>query len=809
MERERPLLIPFVSLATGLVLSDYFGFLLPFSAVISVLFCLVLCCFVANRTLFNLCNACFFLACGLTALTHWKSPVVFPDSILNHVSRTPIIVQGIITSRPVATINQEGLSGSFILRVEGVVSERVLRPASGNLMIYVSNGEAEFARGDRIRFSTRITVPHKLGLPGEFDYPRFLSFREIAATGRVDSSEDVVLMRGGAEDSMLRRADLIAYRLGEFIRLSITDEKVSSVVTALLIGDQKRIPADLADAYTRSGVNHILSISGFHIGIIAVFIVQLSLLLATRFEYLALRFNLRRVVLLLALPAMFIYLLLTGSAPATARSVIMLAAFVVAMYVEREGDPVNVLLLSAMLLVVLNPPTLFDLSFQLSFLALWGITIIVMPVIGMFGKIENKSLRMLVQFTLTSLAAITATMVPVLYNFNQASLNGIFTNFIIVPLLGYGAVLTGFFALPFVYLFPPVAHLLLWFTAKIVLVSNWLIKLFGEIPVVSFHGITGLDMLAFLLVMAVLTLMSNSRLKKSFCLLLPTMAVAVHLAMPQLSDGKLHVTMLSVGQGESILLRMPDGATMLVDGGGYLNDNGRDFGERLLVPALFKLQIKRLDRMVMTHSHPDHIGGLPYAARTFPVGEFMEPVSGGYGKQYDQLRSNLSDQNTPIRQLSAGDAVMLAEGVQMTVHSPSKTSTKKASDEVDLNEESLVFSIKYGEASMLFTADTGYAAEQNILNEKRNIRSTVLKVGHHGSRYSTMPEFLERVDPQIALISAGKGNSFGLPSQDTVTQLAKRSIRVYRTDKDGTIGLSSDGKSWKVVTYSDRVNIGK
>jgi competence protein ComEC len=126
-----------------------------------------------------------------------------------------------------------------------------------------------------------------------------------------------------------------------------------------------------------------------------------------------------------------------------------------------------------------------------------------------------------------------------------------------------------------------------------------------------------------------------------------------------------------------------------------------------------------------------------------------------------------------------------------------------------LNEESLVFSISYGEVKILFTADAGFAAEQRILNEKRDIKSTVLKVGHHGSRYSTLPEFLERVDPQVAIISAGKGNSFGLPSQDTVTQLEKRSIRVYRTDNDGTIDLSSDGKSWKVVTNSDKVRIGE
>jgi len=211
----------------------------------------------------------------------------------------------------------------------------------------------------------------------------------------------------------------------------------------------------------------------------------------------------------------------------------------------------------------------------------------------------------------------------------------------------------------------------------------------------------------------------------------------------------------------------------------------------------------------MTHSHPDHIGGLSFTARMIPVGEFMEPVSGGYGRQYEQLCRNLAEQHIPIRQLAAGDSFKLAEGVFMTVHSPSKLTAERASEDVDLNEESLVFSISFGEVNILFTADAGFAAEQRILNEKRSIKSTVLKVGHHGSRYSTLPDFLEHVDPQVALISAGKGNSFGLPSQDTVNQLEKRSIHVYRTDNDGTIDLSSDGKSWNVITHSDRVKIGK
>jgi competence protein ComEC len=165
------------------------------------------------------------------------------------------------------------------------------------------------------------------------------------------------------------------------------------------------------------------------------------------------------------------------------------------------------------------------------------------------------------------------------------------------------------------------------------------------------------------------------------------------------------------------------------------------------------------------------------------------------------ISSLLSDKKISTRKLAAGDSIALSGGVSLFVLSPNKTAiTHSEGDEKDVNEESLVFRLTFGAFSMLFTADAGFTAEQRILSGGYEIKSSVLKVGHHGSRHSTSEQFLEMVKPELALISAGARNRFGLPSSRTLDILASRKIQLYRTDRDGTIELVSDGKSWRVAT---------
>ena len=439
------------------------------------------------------------------------------------------------------------------------------------------------------------------------------------------------------------------------------------------------------------------------------------------------------------------------------------------------------------------PPKVGDYSKE--FISLWGILAAVPLITKRIASVSSLWLRSLIQFIAASVVASSVTVLPVLFVFKIASFNGILTNFLIVPLLGYGAVLAGFLALPFMTLFPSAASLLLWPAAECVVFSNRFIVWCNSLPVLTFHGITGWDMLFFLLFMTGMTFVTNKSLRLVLGLSIPICAVVLHIYVTTDIDGRLHITMLSVGQGESILIRLPDGSTLLVDGGGYLHDTGHDFGRQVLAPALGTLHIGRIDRMIATHDHPDHSGGLPFVINNFDVGEFWSVAS-----VTPEIVTALTMKKVPRRTVAAGDVFTLPGPVIVTVLSPDKSTLTRDSSESNVNEQSLVFRLRYGTFSMIFCADAGFETEQRIIDGHQELKSTVLKVGHHGSRFSTSDDFLERVHPKLALVSAGAGNRFGLPAPRTIDLLRSKRVPLYRTDRDGTIELVTDGIHWSVST---------
>ena len=253
---------------------------------------------------------------------------------------------------------------------------------------------------------------------------------------------------------------------------------------------------------------------------------------------------------------------------------------------------------------------------------------------------------------------------------------------------------------------------------------------------------------------------------------------------PTDDNGTLTVTFIDVGQGDCTLIELPDSSTMLIDGG------TSDYGETVM-KALQSRSIRKIDYMIGTHPHADHIGGLPAVASVFKVSKYIEPVLNNIGMPDTYCVKHLSDvlkqKRIPTIAASYGDIIASGSNWSVEVLSPRKDAVFE-----DMNDYSLILKVTYGETAFLLTGDAGYTAELEILDE--NLRSDVLKVGHHGSFGSTCTAFLKETEPSIAVISVGKENDNNLPNEYVLERLREEGIRILRTDESGSIEINSDGR---------------
>ncbi len=254
-------------------------------------------------------------------------------------------------------------------------------------------------------------------------------------------------------------------------------------------------------------------------------------------------------------------------------------------------------------------------------------------------------------------------------------------------------------------------------------------------------------------------------------------------------DGKLTMVAFDVGQADSILVLAPSGKTMLVDAG-----NSADDAKRVILPFLRRHGIKRLDYLVLTHPHQDHVGGMPTILRDMEASTAVLSGEPYTNSAYRQLLSIIRERKITAIQARQGVPLDLGPEVGATILNPPESFFE------NVNDNSVVIRIAWREVSLLLTGDAETDAENSILQSRAELRSTILKVGHHGSGTSSSPRFLDAVKPKYAVISAGAGNEYGHPHKRTLDKLSSRNVATFRTDQNGTVVFTSDGSNVEVAT---------
>lgn len=725
-----------------------------------------------------------------------------------------------------------------------------LERTGGGLRITVLGASPIVHCGDRVQVPVRLRLPEVYRDPGVWSYHDQLLNEGMGAIASVKAGRMQVV--GHAAAAWSCRANALqgwaAARVAELPRLMAAaglpsmlrlDPDDAAMVAAMLFGDRARLRPSLRVGFERTGTFHLFVVSGLHISLLA-----------------AALFGLLRRVRLPELPAALLtlsltasYALLTGWGAPVQRALLMTAAFLLGRALGRETTGLNALGLALLLLLAVNPRMLLETGFQMTALVILAVAGLAVPISDRWLRPVALALRHI------DLVVLDARQPPrlaelrvrlrmwraLLRDLGGAPLRGIPVSLLrmllsVAEALVFGAAIELCMLLPMAMYFhratllalpvnllaiPLLAVLLcvalLTFVAALIQLKLALLP--GAVLTLCLHGVRflvshvsrvsiadlrvpapppgALVCAGALLVFSCVALRSRHRaaVAAGLCAALLLPLVVLIPGSPQLYPGRLEVTAIDVGQGDSLLVASPEGRTMLVDAGGpnglAPSSDRWDVGEEVVAPYLWSRRLRRLDVVLLSHAHSDHMGGMPAVLRDLRPRELWIGPHPTQAPALDALLSEAQRLGITVRSFHAGEHTSLGS-VLIDVLAPTADYTNPGEPR---NDDSLVIRLRLGAASVLLAGDAEAASESAMLATGTLTPVTLLKVGHHGSRTSTRPDFLQALAPRAALVSVGMHNTFGHPRPEVLRRLEDAHVHTWRTDRQGahTFLLAADG----------------
>ncbi|MDE1155779.1 MAG: ComEC/Rec2 family competence protein [Acidobacteriaceae bacterium] len=722
-----------------------------------------------------------------------------------------------------------------------------MQPVTGGIRILLTGPAAALHCGDLVELPLRLRVPEEYRNPGAWSRRAMLLQQGIALEAHAAASSLHIaghvqpswhcrlqqLQQAGSNRLLQFVQSSTAQHLPHAARLTASD---AAILNAMLFGERTELGTTLKQSLERTGTFHLVVVSGLHITLLTTILLWL-------FTRCSLPRSIAVPVTLLLITG---FALLTGFGIPVQRALLMSAFYALASLWPRETSPLNVLGGTALAVLLLHPAALFEASFLMTFLVLVAASGIALPIrqrsyapyrtalqnlqehsldtalpprlaafrvalrlLGdLLADLTVPQLRYAPALLLRALFALADALlfgaavelcmaIPVAVFFHRLTLWSLPVNLLCVPLIALvltsalifftALLLSNLCAVPFACMTALLLHTLRWVLAHLShrTLADW------RLPAPATSG----TIVATLLLLAACAMLRAQRRPLALSGVLAAVLAPLPVlwpSPPSLHPGMLELTALDVGQGDALLAVTPDGHTLLVDAGGPVggmrNSAGFDLGEEVVAPYLWSRHLARLDALVLTHAHSDHMGGMPAVLADLHPRELWLSVVPSASKSLPRLLAQASALGVRIRFFRAGDTLALGDA-DIRVLSPSR---RYRNEQEAVNDDSLVLELSAGKASLLLEGDAEADSEAAMLQSGLLRPVSVLKVAHHGSRSSSTEAFLTAVQPHAAVISDGRQNTFGHPQPSVLERLSSQGAMVYRVDRLGATTILLD-----------------
>ena len=691
-----------------------------------------------------------------------------PANDISKFAGQEVQISGKISEEPQKKIlpNEKKYS-RFVVEVEKIKIRGENFQASGKIIL-TSYREADFLEpariGDKISASGNLKLLTSYKNPGQIDSVTRLKSDGITARMSADKAGiNFEQVEGNFWIKFLRFVAEVREHYKKSMESAMSSNDVAAIF-AMLFGGYTGINSELVEEFQTTGIIHILSVSGSHMAILAAF---------TAYFCLALKFP-RSLTMILGIFIIATYSFLSGLLPQVIRSAVMGSLVFVGTALKLDAVGERLLTLTALVMLTVKPLLIFDISFQLSFTASAGLIYFSEDIRLWLKKFPN-----FIKLPLSATLGTQLASLPVIiWYFNQISLSAVAANILVIPFLQIvivGGLIGGIVA----FILPFFGKIFFIVQALIFSIGTEINRLLANIPFSAVQVPTVGFVAGFLYYVGII-------FRRAEILFF---VVIILLVGNFKTSNEVEVNFIDVGQGDCAVVFTPNKKCLIFDTGGT-RENIFDVGGRVVLPYLKYENIREVDTIFLTHVHEDHSAGAGTIIKKMPVREI---ITAGESKSEYATVFGISENFLNNLRVGKSGEIFNIDGVQVEVIFAPKVGTG--------NEISNVYKISYGDISFLITGDLIIENEEEILRENLNVKSTVLKVGHHGSATSSSEKFLRAVSPKCAVISVGYGNNFGHPRAEILERLEKIHAKIYRTDKNGLIKFTTDGKNLSVKTF--------